>query len=168
MVTLGLVMWKITDSKVGIIFHAIREDEIAVRASGINTTKYKLLAFSLSGFFAGIAGGLSVHFIRIAGPSTLELMTSFQPIIWTIFGGIVTIYGAIAGTLILYPLMEFLRVVPEVRMLIFAGSVLVILRFMPEGLIVWLLDKLERECPRCKVKNIFTRTTCRICLAKLK
>ena len=168
MVTLGLVMWKITDSKVGIIFHAIREDEIAVRASGINTTKYKLLAFSLSGFFAGIAGGLSVHFIRIAGPSTLELMTSFQPIIWTIFGGIVTIYGAIAGTLILYPLMEFLRVVPELRMLIFAGSVLVILRFMPEGLIVWLLDKLERECPRCKVKNIFTRTTCRICLANLK
>ncbi len=168
MLIFGFIMWKITDSKLGIIFHAIREDEIAVRASGINTTKYKLLAFSLSGFFAGIAGGLSVHFLRIAGPSTLELMTSFQPIIWTIFGGIVTIYGAIAGTLILYPLMEFLRVVPELRMLIFAGTVLVILRFMPEGIIIWLLDKLERECPRCKVKNVFTRETCRVCLAGLK
>jgi len=168
MLIFGFIMWKITDSKLGIIFHAIRDDEIAVRASGINTTKYKLLAFSLSGFFAGIAGGLSVHFLRIAGPSTLELMTSFNPIIWTIFGGIVTIYAAIAGTLILYPLMEFLRVVPELRMLIFAGTVLVILRFMPEGLIIWLLDKLEKGCPRCKVKNVFTRKTCRICLADLR
>ncbi|MBM4279173.1 MAG: branched-chain amino acid ABC transporter permease, partial [Deltaproteobacteria bacterium] len=52
-VMLGLctIMWKITDSNTGIIFHAIREDELAVRASGINTTRYKLLAFSLSGFF---------------------------------------------------------------------------------------------------------------------
>ncbi len=85
MVILGFVMWKITDSKTGIIFHAIREDEVAARASGINTTRYKLLAFCLSGFFAGLAGGLYVHFMRIAGPSTLELILSFQVIIWVIF-----------------------------------------------------------------------------------
>jgi branched-chain amino acid transport system permease protein len=48
MLGLTTIMWKITDSKTGIIFHAIREDELAVRASGINTTRYKLLAFSLS------------------------------------------------------------------------------------------------------------------------
>ena len=58
MIGLCTIMWKITDSNTGIIFHAIREDEVAVRASGINTTRYKLLAFSLSGFFAGISGGL--------------------------------------------------------------------------------------------------------------
>jgi branched-chain amino acid transport system permease protein len=52
----GTVMWKITDSNTGIIFHAIREDELAVKAAGINTTRYKLMAFCLSGFLPGSRG----------------------------------------------------------------------------------------------------------------
>jgi len=167
MLGLGLAMWKIGDSQTGIIFHAIREDEVAVRASGINTTHYKLLAFSLSGFFAGIAGGLYTHFIRIAGPSTLEVSLSFQAIIWAIFGGVVTIYGPIAGVFILYPLMEFLRILPEIRTLLFGLAVILILLFMPEGLITWARDKIEKECPRCKIRNIATRSTCRACTAPL-
>jgi branched-chain amino acid transport system permease protein len=167
MLGLGLLMWKIGDSKTGIIFHAIREDEVAVRASGINTTRYKLLAFSLSGFFAGVAGGLYTHFIRIAGPSTLEISLSFQAIIWAIFGGVVTIYGPIAGVFILYPLMEFLRILPEIRTLLFGLTVIIILLFMPEGLTTWVRDKIEKECPRCKIRNIATRDTCRVCTAPL-
>jgi len=167
MIILGFVMWKITDSKTGIIFHAIREDEVTARASGINTTRYKLLAFCLSGFFAGIAGGLYVHFMRIAGPSTLELMLSFQVIIWVIFGGIATIYGPIAGAFILVLLMEFLTVAPEIRMLLFAIMVMLILLFMPEGLTTWVRDKVEKVCPRCKLRNIATRKTCRVCMADL-
>ncbi len=167
MVILGFVMWKITDSKTGIIFHAIREDELAARASGINTTRYKLLAFCLSGLFAGIAGGVYVHFMRIAGPSTLELMLSFQAIIWAIFGGIATIYGPIAGAFILVLLMEFLTVAPEIRMLLFAIMVMLVLLFMPEGLTTWVRDKVEKVCPRCKLRNIATRKTCRVCMADL-
>jgi branched-chain amino acid transport system permease protein len=167
MLGLGLLMWKIGDSKTGIIFHAIREDEVAVRASGINTTRYKLLAFSLSGFFAGVAGGLYTHFIRIAGPSTLEVSLSFQAIIWAIFGGVVTIYGPIAGVFILYPLMEFLRILPQIRTLLFGLTVILILLFMPEGLTTWVRDKIEKECPRCKIRNIATRHTCRVCTAPL-
>jgi branched-chain amino acid transport system permease protein len=167
MVILGFVMWKITDSKTGIIFHAIREDEVAARASGINTTRYKLLAFCLSGLFAGIAGGLYVHFMRIAGPSTLELMLSFQVIIWAIFGGIATIYGPIAGAFILVLLMEFLTVAPEIRMLLFAIMVMLVLLFMPEGLTTWVRDKIEKVCPRCKLRNIATRKSCRVCTADL-
>lgn len=167
MVSLGFAMWKITDSNTGIIFHAIREDEVAVRASGINTTRYKLLAFCLSGFFAGIAGGLYVHFMRIAGPSTLELILSFQVIIWAIFGGIATIYGPIAGAFILVLLMEFLTVAPEIRMLLFAMIVMLVLLFMPEGLITRVRDKIEKVCPRCKLRNVATRRTCRVCMAEL-
>ena len=167
MVILGFVMWKITDSKTGIIFHAIREDEIAARASGINTTRYKLLAFCLSGLFAGLAGGLYVHFMRIAGPSTLELILSFQVIIWVIFGGIATIYGPIAGAFILVLLMEFLTIAPEIRMLLFAIMVMLVLLFMPEGLITWVRDKIEKICPRCKLRNIATRKSCRVCTADL-
>jgi len=167
MIGLCIIMWKITDSNTGIIFHAIREDEVAVRASGINTVRYKLLAFSLSGFFAGISGGLYAHFMRIAGPSNLEVSMSFTVVIWAIFGGIVTIYGPVGAVFILFPLLEFFRFWPEYRMLMFAVVILLILLYMPEGLFPWIREKIEIECPRCKIRNVATRKTCRICMADL-
>ena len=167
MVVMVTVMWKITDSKIGIIFHAIREDEVAVRASGINTTRYKLMAFCLSGFFAGIAGGLYAHFMRIAGPSTLEVSMSFQVVIWSIFGGVVTIWGPVGAVFVLFPLLEFFRFWPELRMLLFALVILLILLYMPQGLFPWIRDKIENECPRCKIRNVATRKNCRICAASM-
>jgi len=167
MLGLCTIMWAITDSNTGIIFHAIREDEIAVRASGVNTTRYKLMAFCLSGFFAGIAGGLYAHFMRIAGPSTLEVSLSFQVVIWAIFGGAATIYGPIAAVFFLYPLVEFMHVLKDYRILMFAFIVLLVLLFMPDGLFRWLRDRVEEECPRCKVRNIATRKICRVCTAQL-
>jgi len=167
MLGLCTVMWMITDSNTGIIFHAIREDEVAVRSAGVNTTRYKLLAFCLSGFFAGISGGLYAHFMRIAGPSTLEVGLSFTVVIWSVFGGVVTIYGPVAAVFILFPLLEFFRFWPEYRMLMFAAVVLLILLYMPDGLIRWVRDKIETECPRCKLRNIATRKTCRVCTAAL-
>jgi branched-chain amino acid transport system permease protein len=168
MIVLVAIMWKITDSKTGIIFHAIREDEVAVRAAGINTTRYKLLAFCLSGFFAGIAGALYAHYMRIAGPSTLEVTMSFQVVIWSVFGGIVTIWGPVGAVFILFPLLEFFRLWPEVRLLLFAFVILLILLYMPEGLLPWIRDKIENECPRCKIRNVATRKTCRICAADIE
>ena len=174
MIVSVFIMWKLTDAKsvlvrTGIILHAIREDEIAARASGINTIRYKLLAFAVGGFFAGIAGAFYAHFMRIAGPSTLDLMLSFQAIIWTVFGGIVSIYGAVVGVYFLYPLMRFVlqQYVPELAFLIFAAIVIVILLFMPEGIAVWIRDRIERECPRCKLTNVWWRRTCRACGASL-
>jgi branched-chain amino acid transport system permease protein len=167
MLVLCTVMWKITDSHTGIIFHAIREDELAVKASGINTTHYKLLAFCLSGFFAGVAGGLYAHYMRIAGPSTLEVSMSFTVVIWAVFGGLATIYGPVAAVFVLFPLLEFVHFWPEYRTMIFAIVVLLILLYMPEGLIPWVKDKMEKECPRCKIRNVATRKTCRVCTAVL-
>ena len=170
------IMWKFTDAesklfRVGLILHAIREDEITARASGINTVYYKFLAFAVSGFFAGIAGGLYVHYLRIAAPSMLELVFSFQAILWTIFGGVATIYGAVAGVFILFPLLELLSLTAwgeEFRFIIFTVILILTLLFMPEGLTVWVLDKLEIKCPRCKLVNVFTRSTCRACRAPLR
>lgn len=169
-------MYKITDSdssnvRIGLILHAIREDEITARNSGINTTRYKLLAFAASAFFAGIAGGLYTHYLRIAGPSTLELSFSFQAVLWTIFGGIRTIYGAVAGVYFLFILMELLRMSysgEQIRFILFALILIFTLLFMPEGLTVWIRDKLEITCQRCKVINAFTRDTCRACRASLR
>jgi branched-chain amino acid transport system permease protein len=169
------VMYKFTDVqskiiRVGVILHAIREDEITARACGIDTSKYKMLAFAISGFFAGIAGGFYAHFLRIAGPSTLELMVSFQAILWTIFGGIATIYGAVAGVYILYPLIEMIslnKVGEQIRFILFALILILVLLFMPEGLIVWIRDKIEQICPRCKIVNVTLRRYCRACRAPL-
>ncbi|UCH52056.1 MAG: branched-chain amino acid ABC transporter permease [Chloroflexota bacterium] len=169
-----LIMWKLSDAgsryiRTGLIFHAIREDEIAARATGINTIRYKILAFAVGGLFAGIAGALFTHVIRVAGPSTLAMTMSFQAIIWVVFGGIVSIYGAVVGVYTLYPLVEFLRRTPvgEYRLLILPVVVILILLFMPEGLAVWIRDKIETECPRCKLTNGSWRRECRACSAPL-
>jgi len=168
-----VVMWKLTDARsrmirTGVILHAIREDEIAARAIGINTVRFKFLAFFVSGFFAGIAGGLYAHTLRVVGPSTLDLFISIQPVIWTVFGGMVTMYGPAVGVYTLYPLMEVLRFVPEYRVLIFAFLAIIILTFMPEGIAVWIRDKIEEECPRCKLANGAWRRYCRACGAPLR
>lgn len=159
-------MWKIGSSNTGLIFHAIREDEVAARASGINTKRYKLVVFALSGFFAGIAGAFFAHFIRIAGPSTLEVSLSFQAVIWGVFGGAATIYGPVLASFILYPLTEVVGTFPalrEFRLMILAVVVLLVLLLMPQGVTPWLRDKMEVVCRRCKNRNVRWRGTCRVC-----
>ena len=164
-------LWAIADSRFGIVLHAIRDDEVAARASGINTPRYKLAVFSLSAAAAGMAGALFAHYLRVAGPSTLEVALSFQVVIWGIFGGVATIYGPVAAVFILYPLTEWLggfKQFGELRLLIFAVIVLLVLLFMPRGLAPWMRDTLEALCPRCKQRNFKLRSACRLCGAGLQ
>ncbi|OGA10354.1 MAG: ABC transporter permease [Betaproteobacteria bacterium RIFCSPHIGHO2_12_FULL_69_13] len=164
-------LWLLADSKFGIVLHAIRDDEVAARASGINTPRYKLAVFALSAAAAGFAGALFAHYLRIAGPSTLEVALSFQVVIWGIFGGAATIYGPVAAVFILYPLTEWLGsygAFGELRLLAFAVIVLLVLLFMPRGLAPWVRDKVESQCPRCKQRNRAWRSVCRLCNAPLR
>jgi len=170
---LGIVfgLWGIADSKFGIVLHAIRDDEIAARASGINTLRYKLAVFSIAAAAAGFAGGLFAHYLRVAGPSALEVALSFQVVIWGIFGGLATVYGPVAAVFLLYPLTEWLgsfKAFGELRLLIFAAIVLLVLLFMPRGMAPWLRDKIETQCPRCKQRNSAWRSLCRLCGAPLE
>jgi len=164
-------LWLLADSKFGIVLHAIRDDEVACRASGINTPRYKMVVFAISAAAAGYAGALFAHYLRVAGPSSLEVALSFQVVIWGIFGGGATIYGPVAAVFLLYPLTEWLgsfKAFGELRLLIFGVIVLLVLLFMPRGLFPWLRDKLEAVCPRCKQRNIFSNASCRLCGAPLK
>jgi branched-chain amino acid transport system permease protein len=164
-------LWALADSRFGIVLHAIRDDEIAARASGINTLRYKLVVFSIAGAAAGFSGALFAHYLRVAGPSTLEVALSFQVVIWGIFGGLATIYGPVAAVFLLYPLTEWLgsfRNFGELRLLAFALIVLFVLLFMPRGLEPWVRDKIEAQCPRCKQRNGAWRSVCRLCSAPLK
>src|SRR5262245_9300031 len=164
-------LWALADSKFGIVLHAIRDDEVAARASGINTLRYKMSVFAISGAAAGFAGALFAHYLRGAGPTTLEVALSFQVVIWGIFGGVATIYGPVAAVFLLYPLTEWLgsfKAFGELRLLIFAVIVLLVLLFMPRGLAPWVRDKLETQCPRCKQRNGAWKSVCRLCGAALK
>jgi branched-chain amino acid transport system permease protein len=164
-------LWALGDSRFGIVLHAIRDDEVAARASGINTLRYKMLVFAISAAAAGFAGALFAHYLRVAGPSSLEVALSFQVVIWGIFGGVATIYGPVAAVFILYPMTEWLgsfKAFGELRLLIFAVIVLLVLLFMPRGLTPWVRDKIEAQCPRCKQRNGAWRRVCRLCGASLK
>ena len=171
-----LAMWKLTDPKskiirFGVVLHAIREDEISARVSGIKTTKYKLLAYAFSGLFAGIAGGLYAHVLRIVGPSTLEFFFSFQAILWTVFGGMGSIYGPVVGVYILYVGVEVLRMNPmgeQIRFVLISLILILTLLFMPQGIAIWIKDKIEVTCQRCKLVNYATRDVCRACGAPLR
>ena len=171
MLAVVFALWLIADSRFGIVLHAIRDDEVAARASGINTPRYKLAVFAISAAAAGFAGALFAHYIRVAGPSTLEVALSFQVVIWGIFGGVATIYGPVAAVFLLYPLTEWLgsfKAFGEMRLLIFAVIVLLVLLFMPRGLAPWVRDKVETQCPRCKQRNRAWQRICRLCGAPLK
>ena len=88
-----------------------------------------------------------------------------------IFGGVATIYGPVVAVFILYPLTEWLgsfRHFGELRLLIFAVIVLLVLLFMPRGLTPWVRDKVETQCPRCKQRNGVWQKICRLCGAPLQ
>jgi branched-chain amino acid transport system permease protein len=173
MIVSVLIMWKLTDTgskiiRTGIVWSAIREDEIGARMAGINTIKYKVWAFAISGFFAGIVGGLYAHLMGVVGPSTLEFLFALLPVVWSVFGGAHTIWGPIVGVMILQPFSELLLIyIPDLKMIIFTGLVVVMLLFMPEGVGPWVRDKLEVHCPRCRVVNARRRKSCRACRADL-
>lgn len=166
-----MIMWKLTDTKskivrLGLILQAIREDEIGARTAGIDTRLYKILAFAISGLFAGVAGGLYAHTVRVAGPSTLELWLSFQAIIWTIFGGAATIYGPVMGVVILYPLVQLISIFQwgeQIRYALLAAVIVVVILYMPQGIASWVREHIEEVCPRCKEVNAVWRRQCRAC-----
>jgi branched-chain amino acid transport system permease protein len=168
-----LIMWKLTqfenkNVRTGILFEAIRESELTARAAGINTITYKLVAFAVGGLFAGLAGALYAHVMRVASPGSLSITLSFQVVVWAVFGGMATIYGPVSGVYALYPLMQILRPLAQYRLLILFVGLIFVLIYMPEGFAVWIRGKIERECPRCKLTNAVWRRECRACSVSLR
>ena len=95
-------------SKLGLAFKAIRENELEAKMIGINTGKYRLLAFVISTFFAGLAGGLYAESILFIQISIFEPYYSFLPLIMAVIGGLGTIEGPIIGSVIIVSIDSFL------------------------------------------------------------
>jgi branched-chain amino acid transport system permease protein len=114
---------------------AIREDEIAAEASGINTTYYKLLAFILAAFFAGVAGGLYAHQIGIIDPSKFDFNRSTEILVMVVLGGMGSITGSIISATVLTILPEALRGFSSYRMLLYSIVLICVMLFRPTGLL---------------------------------
>lgn len=137
-----VVVRNISTSTFGRALTAIREDEIAAEAMGINTTYYKVLAFAIGSAFAGVAGGLSGHlFGNLLTPSTFTFVRSIEVVIMIVLGGIGSITGAIFGATALTILPEFLRnlgldeAYPGLRMVIYSLVLILLMIFRPQGLL---------------------------------
>ena len=129
------VIFAFIHSRHGRAVIAIREDEIAAEAAGIHTTYYKLLAFVLAAFFAGIAGGLYAHHIGVLDPSKFDFNYSVEILIMVVLGGMGSITGSIVAAIVLTLLPELLRGFSEYRMLIYSVILFCVMLVKPSGLL---------------------------------
>ena len=113
---------------------AIRENEIAAAAMGINTTKYKVMAFTIGAAFAGIAGVLFAHTFYIINPGSFTFMQSFNYLIMVVLGGLGSLTGSIAGAFVVTGLSAALADWPEFRMIIYALALILLMFYRPQGL----------------------------------
>ncbi|MFN0134428.1 MAG: branched-chain amino acid ABC transporter permease [Phycisphaerales bacterium] len=130
-----IVAFRLKTSTFGRAFLSIRSDEIAAEAMGVNTTRYKVWAFVIAAFFAGIAGGLFAHTLGVGlSPEAAGFMRSFDVIIMVVLGGLGSVSGAVAAAIIVTLLPEWLRSVADYRMIIYALALILIMIFRPKGL----------------------------------
>lgn len=132
-----LVMYAISVSRMGYYLSAMREDEDASRAIGIDVTRLKVLTLAISAFFAGIGGSFFASYQLYFNPHVvMTVHTSMQMIFVSIVGGMGTIVGPVIGALLLVPIAEIFRVIsPAANLLIYGLVIVLVMRFMPEGLI---------------------------------
>ena len=145
-----MVNLRLSNSRIGRAWEAIREDEVAARAMGINTTRFKLIAFAMGASFGGIAGGLFAAIQGFVSPESFGLTESVMVLAMVVLGGMGNIRGVIAGALLLSFVPELLRytvapvqtmlfgkmlIEPEViRMLLFGLALVLVMLYRPAGL----------------------------------
>lgn len=147
----SVILYKVANSKTGIVLVSILDDEVASKASGINVTRYKLMAFAISGLFASLAGCTQAHILKLANPPMLDLSWSFIPVVLTFLGGIGTIYGPLLGAYIYYILDRYVlttlvEIPPDLvytKLLIFTAIVVILILKWPRGIARFATDKLQ-------------------------
>ncbi|KQL54471.1 ABC transporter [Heyndrickxia shackletonii] len=135
MVITILVIVNFTNSTHGRACISIRENEIAADAMGINTTYYKVMAFVIGAFFAGVAGGLYSHNFYIIMPGSFGFMKSFDILIFVVLGGLGSLSGSVIAAILLSIVSTFLQDYPETRMVIYSLVLILMMIFRPQGLL---------------------------------
>ena len=130
-----LLSLNLANSTHGRALFAIRDDEVAAEALGVDTTSYKVLAFVLGAFFAGVAGGLFAHYLSYLNPNSFTFIKSIEVIAMVVLGGLGSVSGAVIAAIILTLLPEVLRPVKEFRMVIYSLMLIVLMITRPQGLL---------------------------------
>lgn len=129
-----LFLYLLVKSNFGRILISIRENEDLAEAIGINTSFYKVLAFSISAGLSGLTGSLFAHFFRLLHPSTFSWMTSEMIVIMALVGGLGTLFGPIVGAGLVTFFLELMRFAPELRYIIWSLMLIAVLIIDPKGL----------------------------------
>lgn len=132
-------IWRVVNSVQGRSLMAVREDEIAGEAMGVNTTQTKVRAFAMGAFFAGVAGGLYAHEIQILTPQTFNFNKSFEIVIMVVLGGMGSISGSVVAAILLTIMPEALRslqdlVGVDLRMIVYSLILIILMLTRPNGL----------------------------------
>jgi branched-chain amino acid transport system permease protein len=125
----------IHNSRFGRALKAIRGDEIAAEAMGINVARYKVQSFAIGTFLAGVGGGLYAHFINYINPSDFGFLKSIDILSMIVLGGLGSIPGSVIGATVLSAAPEFLRFMASYRMLVYGGLLVFMMIFRPNGLL---------------------------------
>ncbi len=160
-----IIIYFVMKSKIGLAFKAIHQNESEAKMIGINTAKYKLYAFVISTFIAGLAGGLYAHFLRYIRVSIFAAANSFEPLMMSVIGGLGTIEGPIIGSIILVtidsylpnidkflPVVNGIFIGPYLRLLGLGIFLVIVVIFLPKGvssllhkIYKWLRSSIKEE-----------------------
>ncbi len=136
-----LVIHRLKNSRIGLALQALKEDEIACEAMGIDLRKTKLMAFALGSCWAGFAGVILAARNTYINPASFTFMDSAMILAMVVLGGMGSIWGVVLAALLLTLLPEYLRAFSEYRMLIFGALMVIIMLFRPQGMIPSLKRK---------------------------
>jgi len=128
------LMRKLVDSRTGLLFLAIREDKDLAEGLGVDTTRHKLIGFTISSFMAGLVGGFFAHYVNTLSPEMLGVAVTVQICAMAVIGGRATLFGPLVGGFLLVGSGEVLRTIFEYRMIMVGLLIVVFLTFFPEGL----------------------------------
>lgn len=129
-----LVVVNLVNSSYGRAIISVREDEIAAELMGINTTKYKVMAFVFGAAMAGLAGALYGHYFYIIKPDIFNFMKSFDILVMVVLGGLGSTTGAIIAAMFITVLTAVLQSFPEIRMILYALILIIVMIYRPQGL----------------------------------
>jgi branched-chain amino acid transport system permease protein len=133
-VAMAVLTAHIKRSWLGFGFSAVAEDEATARTLGIDSARYKLVAFVIGTFLAGVAGAVYVYFTRFIIPGAFGFTVSISILSMVIVGGVGSIWGVVVASIVLTLLPEFSRVINDYKLLLYGGLIVLTMRFAPEGL----------------------------------
>jgi branched-chain amino acid transport system permease protein len=129
-----VVVLRLRASHLGTVLASVGSDEVAARSAGVRTRDYKVLAYAIAAFFAGVSGSLMAHQNRYLDPTMFTILVSTLALTIIVVGGITSPVGAVVGAVVLIAVPELLRLTSDVRILLYGVVLIAVIRFRPQGL----------------------------------